>query len=264
MPGAWPYIIVGLIILLTHFQSGITGFGASALALPFVTLLIGLDRAVPVLVVQAFILSVLMVAEAWRHISWPQYGRMVGLAAAGMPVGMWLARALPEDALRWVLAGFMVLIGVQGLLRERSCGAGPCTPPGLADGAGHKPPPHGSAPAWCQFLLPLGGIIQGAFGTGGPLIVVYATRALTHKTVFRATLCVLWVTLNAIMIGSFIAIGRLNVHLLSLNAAYLPATMVGLWLGNRAHYRIDEHTFRQFVYTVLVLSGAVLAWSLVR
>jgi uncharacterized membrane protein YfcA len=251
MQDALPYVVVGLIIFLTHFQEGITGFGCTVLALPFVTLLIGLDQAVPILVVQAWVLAGLIAIESRRHISWPQYGRVVGLTAVGLPVGIWGATALPEHRLRWVLAGFMVVVGVQGFLRERSC-------PAAADGV------PAWVPKWAQALLPLGGLAQGAFGSGGPLIVVYAARVLTHKSVFRATLCMLWLTLNTIMIGTWAIGGRFDTHMLTMNAAYLPATLIGLWLGNRAHYRINEHAFRQMVYAVLMLSGVVLVWSLLK
>ncbi|MBU0611182.1 MAG: sulfite exporter TauE/SafE family protein [Armatimonadetes bacterium] len=254
MHDALQYVVVGLIIFLTHFQEGITGFGCTVLALPFVTLLIGLDQAVPILVVQAWVLAGLIVIESRRHISWPQYGRIVGLVALGLPVGIWGATALPEHKLRWVLAGFMVVVGLQGLLRERRVGA---DVPDALDAPAR-------APWWAQALLPLGGLIQGAFGSGGPLVVVYAARALTHKSVFRATLCMLWLTLNTIMISTWIIAGRFDTHLITMNAAYLPATLIGLWLGNHAHYRINEHLFRQVVYAVLMLSGVVLVWSLLK
>jgi hypothetical protein len=39
-----------------------------------------------------------------------------------------------------------------------------------------------------SIFLPLGGFIHGAFGTGGPLVVIYAARAQTDKTVSRVTL----------------------------------------------------------------------------
>ena len=277
MPDYLPYVVVGLIIFLTHFQEGITGFGCTVLALPFVTLLIGLDQAVPILVVQAWVLAGLIVIESRRHISWPQYGRIVGLAAIGLPVGIWGATALPEHRLRWVLAGFMVVVGIQGFLRERraatrhgaaamNCGRALQSPTPSASRALESPPtdarPHTTW--WAQALLPLGGLAQGAFGSGGPLVVVYAARALTHKSVFRATLCMLWLTLNSVMIGTWAVGGRLDTHMLAMNAAYLPATLVGLWLGNRAHYRINEHAFRQIVYGVLTLSGVVLVWSLLK
>lgn len=248
------YVIVGLIVLLGNCQQGVTGFGSNVLALPFVTLLIGLEHAVPLLVVQGWVLAILMVAEARRHIDWGEYGRIVVLAAVGLPVGLWLAHTLPEHELRWALVVFMGVVGIQGLVRESRASSG-----GRADETG-----RGKAPLWLRFLVPLGGIMQGAFGTGGPLIVVYADRALPGKTVFRATLSMLWLTLNTILVVTFIASGRVGHEQLGLNLICLPATLAGMWIGTHTHYRLDEHVFRQSVYGVLVLAAAVLAYSLLR
>jgi uncharacterized protein len=112
--------------------------------------------------------------------------------------------------------------------------------------------------------VPLGGIMQGAFGTGGPLTVVYADRVLTDKSVFRATLSMLWLTLNTILVCTFAATGRMDHEQLWLNVICLPATLAGMWIGTHTHYRMNERIFRLSVYGVLVMASGVLAWSLVR
>lgn len=247
------YALVGFIVLLGNYQQGVTGFGSNVLALPFVILLLGLDRAVPLLVVQAWVLALLMVAEARRHIDWREYRRVVLLAAAGLPVGLWLARALPEHALRWALVVFMGGVGVEGLIREMAATA----PEGVRA-------PRRRVSRWFRLLVPLGGMMQGAFGTGGPPIVVYADRALRDKSVFRATLSLVWLTLNTVLVATFLATGRLNYELGWLNLACLPATLLGMWLGTHTHYRLNERAFRLSVYGALLLAAGVLAWSLLK
>ena len=53
------YIILlfGMVVLITHFLEGITGFGCTVLALPFCIMLVGIKAAVPVLVILAWILA---------------------------------------------------------------------------------------------------------------------------------------------------------------------------------------------------------------
>lgn len=43
--------LFGIVVLMTHFVEGITGFGSTALALPFCIMLVGMKTAVPVLIV---------------------------------------------------------------------------------------------------------------------------------------------------------------------------------------------------------------------
>jgi uncharacterized protein len=257
MSEATRYLIVGLIVLIGNGQQGITGFGSNVLALPFVILLLGLQRAVPLLVTQGLLLAILMVCESRRFIDWREYGRIVLLAVIGLPVGIYAAKVLPEHALRWALVGFMGVVGVQGLAREGSRGQ--------EAGAGTRPPTRSPGPPrWLRCLVPLGGVMQGAFGTGGPLIVVYADRALRDKSVFRATLSMLWLTLNLILVGTFFASGRMDHEQFWLNLLCLPATLAGMWIGTHTHYRMDERIFRLSVYAVLVMAAGVLAWSLVK
>ena len=42
-------LIAGCIVLTTFTVEGIAGFGATVMALPFVTMLVGIDKAVPML-----------------------------------------------------------------------------------------------------------------------------------------------------------------------------------------------------------------------
>ena len=245
------YGLVGLIVLLTHFQEGITGFGCTVLALPFVVLLLGLKVAVPVLVIQAWILALCIAVESRRRIVWAEFGKIVALVGLGLPFGIWMAKVLPESGLRWVLAFFMIAVGGQGLMTQ-----------GAAEGTARTV--SGAARRLTTSLLPLGGIIHGAFGSGGPLVVAYATKALPDKKLFRVTLCLLWFVLNTALIAQWIASSSLNGQILRLSAFCLPFTLVGLVLGNVAHYRINEAAFRRLVYAVLIASGLVLLWSLVR
>jgi uncharacterized membrane protein YfcA len=40
--------------------------------------------------------------------------------------------------------------------------------------------------------------------------------------------------------------------------AVFPAVLLGAWIGNRIHLRIDEAVFRRLVSAALVLIGALL------
>lgn len=250
MPDMARYGLMVAVIFLTHFQEGITGFGCTVLALPFITLLLGLKVAVPMLVLQGWLLAVLIVLESRKKIVWGEFARILLPMCIGLPVGMWMSRSLPEAGLKWVLAGFMVAVGTQGLISHLR-GA---TPPA-------KMSPKTRFVA--SLFLPIGGIIHGAFGSGGPLLVIYATRALTDKTLFRVTLCMVWTVLGAILIAQWLVSSSLTPQVWKVTGICLPFTLLGLVLGNRAHYRIDETTFRKVIYTLLAASGLVLVWSLV-
>ncbi len=248
MPEVYRYLLVGLIVCFTSFQEGVTGFGATVLALPFVTLLLGLEVAVPALVMQAWILAGLIVLEARRNIVWREYLHIALLVGLGLPFGIWMRHSIDPDYLKWILAGFMIVVGTQGLIR-------------LLMGTPHsKMTP--SKKLFTSSFLPLGGVIHGAFGTGGPLVVIYATRAITNKLLFRVTMCMMWFTMNTILTTQWLLSKGPHMPIIKIVAVCLPFTLTGLYIGNKAHYRINEQAFRKVVYSVLIASGLVLICSL--
>ncbi len=239
--------LVALVVFLTHFQQGITGFGCTMLSLPFITLLIGLPTAVPMLVIIGWLVALLIVIESRRHIVWREFLWIAIPVAVTMPLGIWLANVLPVNALKLVLAAFALTVGLEGLLQQF-----------------RRTPPAAVSPRTRQLaslFLPVGGILHGAFGSGGPLVIIYATRVIADKTLFRVTLCLLWTALNTILIGQWMVRGTLTPHIWKLAAFCVPFAVVGVWLGNRAHYKTDVVLFRKIVYAVLIASGAVLGWS---
>ena len=249
MPEAVRYGLVAAIVFATAFQEGITGFGCTVLALPFVTLLLGLDVAIPLLVIQAWVLALLIVLESRRLIVWREFRHIALLMGLGVPFGIWLRQSMPEHHLKWILAGFMVAVGMQGLARQ------------FVGGQHSKMTPRKRL--FTSVFLPLGGVIHGAFATGGPLVVIYAARAITDKTLFRVTLCMVWLVMNTILLGQKAACSTLPWSTVRIALCCLPFSLLGLVFGNKAHYGIDEKAFRTVVFSVLIASGAVLVWSLV-
>jgi len=243
------YGLVFLVVFLANFQSSITGFGGTVLALPFVTLLIGLRMAVPVLVIEAWVLALLIVIEARRHISWPAFGRLLGFVAIGLPFGIWMSSAVPDKPLKLLLGLFTLVVGLYGLVR-----------PAL--------PTEGGLAGWrgiaITALLPLGGVIHGAFGSGGPLMVVYCARALSDKSLFRVTMSLLWLALNTVLISQWAVAGTLTVDVLEVAGMCAPFMLAGLALGGPVHYRVDERLFRRVVHAMLAVAAVALLGSVAR
>ncbi len=241
------------VIFLTHFQSCITGFGATVLAMPFVAMLIGIETAVPVLLVQGGLLSLLVVIESWRKIVWREFLIVIVLMGLGIAPGIWMFANLRKDILMLILAGFAVVVGVEGLIRY-----------GLAPAAAANAAPKQATPRarmLSAFLLPLAGAIHGAFGTGGPLLVIYATRAIPDKSLFRVTLCLVWTTLNTVLVAQKAGSGAMPGRVLLLTLIAIPVSVFGFWAGNRVHHRVNDLAFRRIVFGVLTAVGLFMGWS---
>ena len=232
------YLLLGLVVLLTHFLEGITGFGCTVLALPFVIILVGTKQAVPVLLFVALVLAAIIVAIDRKHIVWKEFFKILLFVGLGLPFGMFTFGYFDEQVLRWILGAFMVAVAVRGLLP-------------LVMTLNES-----RLPKWAlNLLLVAGGFIHGVFSSGGPLVVIYARQALPDKTRFRATISMLWLTLNSVMLAQSVISGRMAAEIWQLIAVCLPFLLVGAIGGNWAHRHIEDRYFSQIVYSVLLVSG---------
>lgn len=246
MPEFVRYGLLCLLVFITYFQESVTGFGCTVLALPFAVLLLGgVSAAKPVLVMLALVLNLGITLLSRKRIVWKETLIIIVLVVAGLPVGMWMAGHLPETWLKLILGVFMIAIGIQGLLTIGN---------GVSTKASRRTRLLASG------FLPIGGIIHGAFASGGPLVVIYATRALADKSVFRVTLAMSFVLINGLVITTWAKQHILTMHHVYLAAMCLPFTLVGLFIGDKVHYKLPELTFKRIVYGVLSIAGVAFSW----
>ena len=237
----WVFLLFGLTIVATHFLEGVTGFGCTVMAMPFSILLLGLDAARPVLTLYGFLMAVYIIVISHRKIQWKHFFKMISALILGLPLGILFYNYLSKDILQKALGVFMILISVRGLLiafqkvRQRAVGE--------------------KAALFCAFC---GGIIHGAFSSGGPLVIIYAAENLKDKSEFRATLCMVWFTLNGILLAQMIFAGQFPADTALLSLSALPFLAAGAVAGNIAHKKIRDVYFTKIVYTILFLTGFIM------
>ena len=239
-------ILSGLVIMVTNAIEGVTGFGSTVIALPFLNLTIGLHDAVQLLCFFGWLVPLYIVSRSWRHIKWSELGRILLWCAPGVPLGIYLFDVLPAEILCCLLGLFMIYVGASGW-QGLKCVT--CMPV----------PVVAKRSKLLKFFLFCGGVIQGAFGTGGPFIVIYAAKALPDKSLFRVTLSLLWLTINSSRMAVWAVKGELsNAHLWKLVLICLPFWAAGILFGDYLHQRVSERGFKYGVYALLAVSGAVM------
>ena len=91
------------------------------------------------------------------------------------------------------------------------------------------------------------------------MVVYVIGRTLgTDKARFRATLSVLWLTLNSILVVSYALSEKLTASSGTTSLAFIVSLGVGLALGELAFRRIAPARFRSFIFGMLAVAGAVL------
>jgi len=250
-------LLVGLVVLVTHALEGVTGFGCTVLAMPFVVLLLGIHVAKPVLAVLAWLLAGYIVAVSWKKIVWKEFYFIVLYVSLGLPIGMAIYKYLNEDALKGLLSLVMIGVGIHGFMKTWRSHRRNGTP-------GRTPEPLRPVMKnpFMRTILFLGGIVHGMFATGGPFVVIYASKAIPDKSLFRVSICLLWLTLNTVLIFGFTFIDNVwtpeSTGILLLT---LPFLVAGMLFGDFLHHRVSEYFFRLIVYGVLFVSGWVFVYE---
>lgn len=228
-----------LIVFCATMVQAMAGFGSALVALPFLALVVGLKVGVPSLGVLALVVSSCVAVRNRRHVDWRVWATITVFVGVTMPIGMLLFGRLPERALRVLFGVFIIGVSVHRLLSRN-----------------RPEPTGGAASAGTRALLLAGGIIHGAFASGGPFIVLFAARALPDKQRFRATLAVFWTVASCLLVVGWALSGAFRTPMVAQGFLVgAPFMLLGMWVGDRLHHRVDQERFKLVIYAVLLIGG---------
>lgn len=234
--------LLAIIVCLAFVVEAALGFGATVVTVTLGAFVAPLDLLLPAFVPLNLLLSGYLVGRYARHVDRRLLlRRVVPLMALGLPAGMWLFHGGSEGLLRTAFGVFVVALSALELLAR--------------DGGRERR----LAPAVQAALLVAGGVVHGAWATGGPLAVYVAGREIDDKRVFRATLSALWLVLNAVLVVGYVVSGDLDGRTLRLSGILLVPLALGILGGEWVHGRVAAALFRRLVFGLLLVAGAALA-----
>lgn len=235
-------VLLALVVVLAVAVEASLGFGSTVITVALASLWMPLGDIIPAMLPVNLVLSAYLVARYRQHIAWRFLGtRVLPFMALGLPAGFWLYAHYAGSGLKMGLGSFIVVLATVELRKLRR--------PQLAAAPGRL----------AERLALIGaGIAHGAFASGGPLAVWVSGRALEDKAVFRASLSLLWLVLNLVLVAAFLQQGQLGAASLRTSALILPSLALGVWAGEWAHARIAVGPFRIGVYVTLLVVGALL------
>ncbi|MEP7063176.1 MAG: sulfite exporter TauE/SafE family protein [Betaproteobacteria bacterium] len=229
-------VAAAAIILLAYTVFGLTGFGSSITAAPFLLLLFPLRFAVPLMVILDLVSGTLLAIRNYRRVAWRELARLLPYAAAGMVLGVTLLVHAPERPLLLLLGVFILAW--------------------LAKAVFGSPRTRDIAPSWAAPLGIAGGIFTSLYGTGGPIYTIFLAGRVHEKWVLRATMGMLILLTALTRVGLFSAAGfYAQAGLLALSAALLPAVLAGLFLGSHLHHRLPAARVVQAIQVVLLVGA---------
>ena len=228
-------LVLGLIAALAYLIESVFGFGGTVLLLAFGALHIDFITLVHLSIWLSMLASIMVLATGWRDFSWPHIRNIMAISMPGIVLGTVLLGMFSGTSLLTAFAALMVVYALQGLLVPQ-----------------WQPHRH----VGMGFVM-LGGLVQGLYSTGGPMVVAgYRTR-FANKSELRATMAGFFLFANLWRAGQLALTGDMGV--ITVIGDYWLAFIgvpIGVWLGHRIHLALSEKQFR------IGLLGMILLVSL--
>lgn len=234
-------IYAGVVIILfcSTFVRSSLGFGDALVAMPLLTMLVGLKTATPTVGLVAVTIAATILVRNWRIADLKAALGLVIASCLGIPIGLVLLKGINEDFMKALLGGILILYGTYSLIKPR-----------LGQISGHL---------GLTFLFGfVAGILGGAYNANGPSVVIYGTLRKWASSNFRATLQGYFLPS-----GFFIAMGHglsglWTTRVFLFYAIALPAIFLAIFLGGKVHKTLSQTHFDRYVYIALIAMGLML------
>lgn len=233
------FIYTSVILFGAYTLFGMTGFGQNIIAMPLLALVSPLKFSVPLISLLDVVFVAWSATKFWRQANYKELIALLPFLAVGMLLGAAILLIAPERILLLSLGAIIITYGVYCIIRRNH------------------------SLKMSKILAPpigfFAGALSAAFGTGGPLYVMYLSGRILDKSELRASIVSLLVLSTSLRIGILGAGGLYSNQTIWLWwLLVLPSCFAGVKLGHYLHHRIKSSNLLFFIHLILIASGTLL------
>ncbi len=228
------------VIFLAAIVRGYSGFGLSLLAITALSLAYSPAEIVPSVFMLEIAASLHLLPSIWRDIHWRSLVPLAIGCLVATPLGVWALASVPAPPMQVAMSLFVlaaVLLMSRGFALKTMPGPVASTAAGAASG-----------------------LANGAFGIGGPPVVLFYFASPAGHMAGRASLIAFFLFTDIVGLANQSAYGLLTTEALVRATTFLPALFAGVWVGARSFKGADPERFRMRILIILaglaLLSGA--------
>lgn len=230
-------VLVVAIIAIAFFGESIFGFGGGLVAIPLLSLMLGVRDAVTLVLIFQLCMG-LLIWKSYRQIDWKTAKPMTLALIVGTIIGTLLLSNASVTLLQLLLAFSIIVFLIKAIWFD-----------GFT--ATHKRKVTSARIAGLG-----GGLFQGLIGTGGPVLTMYLAVASPRKLSLRATLIYLFFITSVVRLGISIPQHLFTDRIIQLALITLPFFLAAILLGQKMHKKISGELYQQAIY--LILAGAAI------
>ncbi|MEI8146979.1 MAG: sulfite exporter TauE/SafE family protein [Alphaproteobacteria bacterium] len=220
------------VVFVAAVVRGFSGFGFSLLTIIALSLVFPPGTIVPAMFMLEIAAGFHLLPSIWRDIRWRDISVLLAAVILAMPVGVWLLATMPEPMMKLGLA-IAVLVAALVLLSGYRLRRMPTTPETVATGFAS-------------------GLLNGAFGIGGPPIIIFFLGSPLALSAGRASIIATFLGMDMVGLPMLFAFGVASSESVLLFALMLPALLAGVWTGTRLVGRFQEEAVRRLVLIILI------------
>ena len=236
------FAFTALIVFAAFVVRGMSGFGASLVAMPLLVFFMPMHAAVPLMGLLAFVLFCFLLVRDRRDVIWREVWLLLAPTLAGVAAGIVLFSSLENRLLLKCLGVVTIAYAIYALAVQYI---------GLPRGR--------CSERWSIVAGFSSSFIDTMFGGGGgTMVVIYMHLRQIGKVEFRATAAMLWFFEMTARVFGYTVAGYYTTSTLLLVALMLPVMWFATWCGERIHRRISQETFSKVLAVLLIASGMTL------
>ncbi len=231
-------MLIGLIVFIATLFQAFLGFGGALIAMPLLVMVVGIQTATPVFALVGTLATLLNAIRLRAYTTPRDLARLTVPAIVGVPLGILLLARVDSELITAALGVILISYSLYNLLR--------LTMPPL------------SHPAWAWLAGFSSGVFSGAFNTGGPPVIIYATAQQWPADQFRGNLQTYFMIVSVFLVVGHGLSGHLTPDVWRMALLAVPALLAGQAIGVYLCRYVGADFFRKIVLVFLLILGIQL------
>lgn len=233
-------------IFVAAIVRGFSGFGFSLLAITALSLVYTPAEIIPSIFMLELAASLNLLPSIWKDIHWKSLGPLTFGCFIATPLGVWLLANIPPAPMQIALSIFVLVATALlwwGFALKSMPGKIGSTLAGAASG-----------------------LSNGAFGIGGPPVILFYFASPAGVAAGRASLTAFFLATDIIGLANQSTQGLVTWDTAWRALSYLPPLLAGVWIGASSFKGTNPEIFRKAVLGLLavlaVMMGAKAAYGI--
>jgi len=234
---------LALVVALAFFLQRIAGFGSAVIATPVLALMCDPHESIALMLIYQAVFGLWLIGKVWRRLLDRKLLSFQIFFLPAVLLGSYILPQIPADTVRKGLAAVCALVLIQWLFLSR------------------LRLPRRWQPAAGSVGGLASGLLQGAFGMGGPLFLLYLGCVEERAERIRDSTIAVFTIANLLRAPVALATVQFTPGVLQSAAFTAPFFVVVMILGARLSDRVRAERFRYLVVGILLLAAMQLTLS---